>query len=104
MPMTAEERKQVAKDVYEGLRRTYSAEVARQLMQDRHGLTEEQLNDIAPKPKSSSPKPQPPTKATLETELQSCAGLLRSVAAALRSPSKGPKDYSSLARNVDSRA
>lgn len=103
--MTPEDRKQVAKDLYQDLvLNGMKPEIARQHLQDQHGLTQEQLDEISPRPKSSAPKPQPPTRASLETELQTCAGLLRSVGAALNSRTKGPQDYRHLARNVEKRA
>ncbi len=105
MPMNAEQRKQIAKDTYEDLLRTHKPDVARAMMMENHGLTKEQMDDpeegIAPR-KPSLVKPVP-TRATLEAELETVAGLLRSVAAALRSP-KPQGDYRRLAKNADKRA
>lgn len=105
MPMTPEQRKQVAKDIYQDLiLQGNKPAIARAILQERHGLTEEQLDNISPRPKPSYPKPQPPPRAALESELQTAAAMLRTVAAGLRSPKQTVKDYAMLAKNVDQRA
>lgn len=83
--MTAEDRKNLAKSLYEELlRQGHSPEAARALLAERHGLTEEQLDSFSPRPKRSYPKPQPPTRQAMEAELQTAAGFLRSLVSQLQ--------------------
>lgn len=102
--MEATRAREAALREYQALRsQGHSLAMARAMLQETYGLTEAQLDDIAPMEKAVV-KRGPPSAMELRTELRGVAAYLRSVARRLEARDVGRSDIAGLAREAVERA
>lgn len=94
--MEAPRSRELALQAYQALRaQGYSAVMTRAILQEEHGLTEAQLDDIAPLEKNEL-KRGPLSAMELRLELRGVAGYLCSMAKRIASPKFGWKELAAL--------